>query len=198
MGLRAHRRQRQAGQRGGRVRGIPVNPAAVLIPLIVAAAGFDVFCLVDLVRAEQVRHLPRWAWAILCLNAVGGIIYLAVGRVRTAHEYERGYQAALSTLSKAGEVIWPVLGDQASQDLLRWAQSRKAALRETAAGPGPFQWPAWFAPLAGDLGSLLDPVGFDQWSFTPTTPFLRGYQAALRDAQKAGRPVPGAAANGRD
>ena len=33
------------------------------------AVAFVVFCLVDLVRAEQVRYLPKWAWAILCLGA---------------------------------------------------------------------------------------------------------------------------------
>jgi hypothetical protein len=177
-----------------------VNPAAVLIPLAVAEAGAVVFCLADLVRAEQVRHLPRWAWAwvIICLNVAGVIIYLTAGRVRTEHEYERGYRAAQSTLSTAAGIILPALGDQAGRefDLCRWAGSQKAALRQRAAGPGPFELPAWFAPLADDLGSLLDPVGYDRWSFTPATPFLRGYQAALRDAQKDSRPLHGAAANG--
>ncbi len=169
-----------------------MNPAALLIPLLVVAAGFIAFCPVDLARAEQVRHLPRWVWAIICVifGVLGGIIYLAAGTVRTAHEYQRGYQAALSTLSQAGEVIRLALGDQAAQDLPRWAESQKAALRQAAAGPGPFRLPAWFEPLAGDLGSLLDPVGFDRWAFTPTHPFLRGYQAALRDTQQASHPVP--------
>jgi len=36
-------------------------PAAVLIPLVAPAAGFVVFCLADIARAEQVRGLPRWA-----------------------------------------------------------------------------------------------------------------------------------------
>jgi hypothetical protein len=52
------------------------------------AAGFVVFCLVDLVRAEKVRYLPRWAWAILCLGIgltipFGGILYLAIGKDRS-------------------------------------------------------------------------------------------------------------------
>jgi hypothetical protein len=64
-----------------------VNPAAILIPVLVAAAGFAVFCLVDIVRAEQVRYLPKWGWAILCLGIGltipwGGIIYLLAGKVR--------------------------------------------------------------------------------------------------------------------
>jgi hypothetical protein len=48
----------------------------------VLAAGFVVFCLVDLARAKEVRHLPKWAWVILCLGIGltipwGGIAYLA-------------------------------------------------------------------------------------------------------------------------
>jgi hypothetical protein len=58
--------------------------AAALAPLIIVAAGFVVFCLVDLVRAERVRYLPKWLWAVICLVSVplGGIIYLTVGRFR--------------------------------------------------------------------------------------------------------------------
>lgn len=52
--------------------------------MLVLATGFEVFCLVDLARAEEVRHLPRWAWAIICLMSIplGGILYLVFGRVR--------------------------------------------------------------------------------------------------------------------
>jgi hypothetical protein len=55
-----------------------------LVPLIMLAAGFAVFCLVDLVRVEEVRYLPKWAWAIVCLISIplGGIFYLVLGRVR--------------------------------------------------------------------------------------------------------------------
>jgi hypothetical protein len=64
-----------------------LNPAAILIPVLALAGGFVVFCLVDLVRAEDVRYLPRWGWAILCIGLGltipwGGILYLVVGRVR--------------------------------------------------------------------------------------------------------------------
>ena len=45
------------------------------------------FCLVDLIRADKVRFLPKWAWAILCLGIgltipFGGILYLLAGRDR--------------------------------------------------------------------------------------------------------------------
>jgi hypothetical protein len=53
------------------------------------AAGFVVFCLIDLVRAEKVRYLPKWAWAILCMGLgltipFGGILYLVAGKGRTS------------------------------------------------------------------------------------------------------------------
>jgi Phospholipase_D-nuclease N-terminal len=55
-----------------------------LVWLPAAAVAFVVFCLIDLARAERVRYLPKWAWAIACLIQIplGGIMYLTVGRVR--------------------------------------------------------------------------------------------------------------------
>ncbi len=71
----------------------------------------------------------------------------------------------------------------------RWPRpgSDPRAVREAAAGPGPFQLPARFAPLADDLGTWLDPVGYSRWAFTPAIPFMRGYEAALREAHQTGR-----------
>jgi hypothetical protein len=37
-----------------------VNRHWVLDTVIVLAVGFVVFCLVDLVRAKNVRYLPKW------------------------------------------------------------------------------------------------------------------------------------------
>lgn len=56
-------------------------PWAALAPLIVVVTGFVIYCLVDLARHE-VRYLPKWAWALICIMSVplGGIIYLLVGR----------------------------------------------------------------------------------------------------------------------
>ncbi len=59
----------------------------VLVAVIVLAVGFVVFCLVDLVRAEKVRYLPKWLWAILCMSVgltipFGGILYLVAGKDR--------------------------------------------------------------------------------------------------------------------
>ena len=58
----------------------------LLVPFLPAAAGFAAFCLADLARARQVRYLPKWGWAIACLIQIplGGIMYLAAGKVPTA------------------------------------------------------------------------------------------------------------------
>jgi hypothetical protein len=56
-------------------------PWAAVAPVFALLAVFLVYCLVDLSRSE-VQHLPKWAWAIICVISVplGGIIYLTVGR----------------------------------------------------------------------------------------------------------------------
>ena len=59
------------------------HPAA-LVPLVILALAFVVFCVVDVFRTAEVRYLPRWAWALICCFSVplGGILYLVVGRKR--------------------------------------------------------------------------------------------------------------------
>jgi len=60
------------------------HPPGWLLRLGLAlAAGFDAFCLVDIARAAQVRYLPKWAWAIICLIQTpgGGILYLSIGHI---------------------------------------------------------------------------------------------------------------------
>jgi hypothetical protein len=64
-----------------------VTRHGVLVAVVVLAVGFVVFCLVDLVRAEKVRYLPKWLWAILCMGVgltipFGGILYLVAGKDR--------------------------------------------------------------------------------------------------------------------
>jgi hypothetical protein len=56
-----------------------------LLPLLVVALGLDVYCLVDLIRAPSVRHLPKgfWALIIVCISfPVGPLLYLFLGRER--------------------------------------------------------------------------------------------------------------------
>ncbi len=60
------------------------DPRGWPVLLILAlAAAFDAFCLVDIARAAQVRYLPKWAWALICLIQApgGGIVYLSLGRI---------------------------------------------------------------------------------------------------------------------
>jgi len=54
---------------------------AALAPILVLAAGFAVYCLVDLSRS-RVRYLPKPVWALICVISIplGGIIYLTIGR----------------------------------------------------------------------------------------------------------------------
>lgn len=57
---------------------------AALAPIAAVAVAFEVFCLVDLFRTEDVRYLPRWVWAIITLISIplGGIAYLILGKAR--------------------------------------------------------------------------------------------------------------------
>jgi ABC-2 type transport system ATP-binding protein len=57
--------------------------APVLSAIVVVAVCFEAFCQIDLYRAKQVRYLPKWAWAVLCLISIplGGIVYLSIGKV---------------------------------------------------------------------------------------------------------------------
>ena len=56
-------------------------PWAAIAPLILIGVGFVAYCLFDLRRSE-VRYLPKWLWALICVFSVpmGGIVYLLVGR----------------------------------------------------------------------------------------------------------------------
>jgi hypothetical protein len=55
----------------------------VVIAAVALIAVWEIFCLHDLARAERVRFLPRWLWAVACLAQIplGGIAYLVFGRV---------------------------------------------------------------------------------------------------------------------
>lgn len=44
--------------------------------------AWEVVCLSQVLVADRVRFLPRWAWAIACLIFIplGGVLFLALGR----------------------------------------------------------------------------------------------------------------------
>ena len=56
-------------------------PIAALAPILVAAIAWIAFCEWDLSRSD-VRHMPRWAWALVIVASVplGGILWLTVGK----------------------------------------------------------------------------------------------------------------------
>ena len=61
-----------------------MNPPVIAAIAVGATClvAFDAFCLADLVRAERVSGLTKWAWAIvICAsNPWGGLAYLFLGR----------------------------------------------------------------------------------------------------------------------
>ena len=70
----------------------PRLPGWLLMLGLGLAAGFDALCLADIARAGQVRYLPKWAWALICLaqTPLGGIIYLSIGWVGRARPVPPG------------------------------------------------------------------------------------------------------------
>ncbi|MDJ0664160.1 MAG: PLDc N-terminal domain-containing protein [Acidimicrobiia bacterium] len=62
------------------VGGVEINWAA-LAPILLLSLGFVIWCFVDISRNE-VRYLPKWLWAIICVISIplGGIVYLLIGR----------------------------------------------------------------------------------------------------------------------
>ncbi|GMU41411.1 MAG: hypothetical protein AMXMBFR23_22770 [Chloroflexota bacterium] len=56
-------------------------PVQALLPVLLFVVLFVGYCLNDL-RSAEVRHLPKWAWAVAIVASVplGGIAYLAFGR----------------------------------------------------------------------------------------------------------------------
>jgi hypothetical protein len=53
-----------------------------IIPIVLLELILIVIALVDLVRREKARYLPKWAWAILIIfiQFLGAIGYLIFGR----------------------------------------------------------------------------------------------------------------------
>ncbi|MFW2339111.1 MAG: PLD nuclease N-terminal domain-containing protein [Acidimicrobiia bacterium] len=52
-----------------------------LIPLALFSLAWVGYCWYDIARSD-VKHLPKWAWALIVVLSVpvGGIAYLLIGR----------------------------------------------------------------------------------------------------------------------
>ena len=53
-----------------------------IIPLVLLQLILIIVALVDLVRREKTRYLPKWVWAIVIVlgELIGPIVYLILGR----------------------------------------------------------------------------------------------------------------------
>ena len=92
-------------------------------------------------------------------------------------EYEAGYAGALEA---AEAMPWYALEGLANTrfDTRRWiGQIQRSAASNAAHGE---QVPKWLYSIAKTLGDLADPIGFDEYSFTPTRARIRGFGDALR------------------
>lgn len=57
----------------------------LIAPLLIIELVLLVIALVDLIRRQEVRYLPKWGWAliILFISMIGPIAYLILGRQDT-------------------------------------------------------------------------------------------------------------------
>lgn len=98
------------------------------------------------------------------------------------HERGRGYQDALRF---APSLRWDDLQSIARHnfDIPRWLTGWKNGwldIEMNQAPPGALVAP-WLPILADYLGSMVDPIGFDRWSFTHSDEYVAGFAAALQD-----------------
>ncbi len=101
-------------------------------------------------------------------------------------DYQEGYRTALKRLS---DLDWFALAEFAKDgfDLHKWIGGRVDGIRFLL-GQGMSlgnATPAWLPQIANDIGSIADPIGFDQWSFHKTPPWERGYADGLRAGYEA-------------
>jgi Restriction endonuclease len=96
-------------------------------------------------------------------------------------ERERGYQAGVGFAPQLGWQGLEGLADRAF-DLLHWLEGWRNGWLDVQMGRAPREYEAagWLPQLADHLGTLVDPIGHDNWSFTPSNTFLDGFIDGLR------------------
>ena len=57
----------------------------LIAPLLIIELVLLVIALVDLIRRQEVKYLPKWVWALIILlfSLIGPISYLIIGREET-------------------------------------------------------------------------------------------------------------------
>jgi len=108
-------------------------------------------------------------------------------------ERERGYEDGVRLAPHLG---WLALDELAGRDFDfgSWLESWRNGWLDIQMGRAPSgaTRPAWLPLLADYLGALVDPIGYDRWSFTPSRVYLDGFVAGLRTVwQDAGATMPG-------
>lgn len=88
-------------------------------------------------------------------------------------DFQAGYSAALARLPDLNLMALTSFARR-QFDLIPWLK----------AWQDPKQ-PQWMWKMAEDVGSIADPIGYDQLSFRRTAAFEHGYSAALRAAYEA-------------
>lgn len=117
-------------------------------------------------------------------------------------QFQEGYRAALARIP---DLSWDNLDEfaRAGFKLREWLEPWRRGLADPPFDDHPASeqeaasnraFISWFWKLAADLGSWVDPHGYDQFSFHKTDAFERGYAAGLRAAyelvdQGAGAPI---------
>ncbi|HTW06429.1 MAG TPA: hypothetical protein VME46_02910 [Acidimicrobiales bacterium] len=99
-------------------------------------------------------------------------------------DYQDGYRAALKRLP---DLDWHALAGFARDDfdIYKWVEPWKSGAYDVATHRVEGREPDWFQKVAEDLGSLLDPFGYDKFSFRHTPPWERGYADGLRAGYEA-------------
>jgi hypothetical protein len=98
-------------------------------------------------------------------------------------EWERGFRDALQ-FARECELPWSVLEGLAGAgfDIPKWIAGWRNGWADVALGrarEGALVAP-WLPKAAHYLGSLADPIGYDEFSFTPTALYVRGFGDGLR------------------
>jgi hypothetical protein len=126
--------------------------------------------------------------ASAAVRLVGSELVLRARAERHA-DTERGYRDAvkfardLPSLTELEEL------NRVDFDIAAWIGPWSDSWARIAAGLNSFdtKMPDWAWKVAGYLGTLADPIGFDQFSFTPTSEYLAGFGSGLRAVDAAMR-----------
>ncbi|MFE8950617.1 DUF4365 domain-containing protein [Streptomyces sp. NPDC007856] len=106
---------------------------------------------------------------------------------------ERGYQDGVRLAPHVG---WSALDELANRDFDfgSWLEGWRNGWLDIQMGRAPSGTtrPTWLPLLADHLGALVDPIGYERWSFTPSRAYIDGFVAGLRTVwQDAGATISG-------